>query len=70
VNKEIIVMTDKKRTFLRERRNEMGLTQEKVARELDISTTYYNQIETGSRNPKLKLAIKISEFFLLDIKKL
>jgi putative transcriptional regulator len=63
-------MENKKRTFLKERRKKMGLTQEQVAKGLEISTTYYNQIETGSRNPKLELAIKISEFFLLDIKKL
>ena len=63
-------MDNKKRTFLKERRKKMGLTQEQVAKELKISTTYYNQIEMGSRNPKLELAIKISEFFLLDIKRL
>lgn len=63
-------METKKRTFLKERRKKMGLTQEQVAKELNISTTYYNQIEMGSRNPKLELAIKISEFFLLDIKRL
>jgi putative transcriptional regulator len=63
-------MDNKKRTFLKERRKNMGLTQEQVAKKLEISTTYYNQIEMGSRNPKLELAIKISEFFLLDIKML
>ncbi|WP_430508374.1 helix-turn-helix transcriptional regulator [Rossellomorea marisflavi] len=59
-----------KRSYLKEKRKKMGLTQEQVAKKLGISITFYNQIENGTRNPKLKLALEIAEFFLLDVKML
>lgn len=46
---------------LRERR---GLSQAQLARELQISVSYLNQIENNKRDPSIKLAVRIAK--LLD----
>ncbi|NLJ94874.1 MAG: helix-turn-helix transcriptional regulator [Clostridiaceae bacterium] len=53
------------RDWLREKRNFLKLTQEEVAKQLDISRAHYTQIELGQRNPSPKLAKSISN--LLDV---
>lgn len=43
-----------------------GLTQEKLAEMLDISTEHLSRIETGSYRPSLVLMEKISEILQID----
>ncbi|WP_230868238.1 helix-turn-helix transcriptional regulator [Iocasia frigidifontis] len=45
------------------KRNKMKLTQAEVAKKLDITRAFYGHIETGKRNPTLKLAKKIADFY-------
>lgn len=40
------------RKYLISLRTEKGLTQKKIAQKLDISESYYNQIEKGERQKK------------------
>lgn len=47
-----------------------NLTQQEVAEVLGISRAYYGMIENGKRNPTLKLANNIANFFNEDIQKL
>lgn len=56
------------RIKLRQARKEKGLKREEVAREIGISRNFYSQIERGDRNPRFDYALKISEFFNLDIR--
>lgn len=49
--------------MLKELRIQRSLTQEQVAKALGITTSYYGMIEIGTRNPTLKLAKKIADFF-------
>ncbi|WP_018249812.1 helix-turn-helix transcriptional regulator [Orenia marismortui] len=44
-------------------RKKEDLTQKEVAELLDITRGYYGHIETGRRNPPLKLALKIANLF-------
>lgn len=50
------------RNKLIEKRNKIKLTQADVAKELDITRAFYDHIETGKRNPTLKLAKKLQTF--------
>lgn len=54
-----------KRDFLISARKNKGFTQFEIAQIVDINTASYCNIETGKRNPSVKLAKKISE--LLDL---
>ena len=50
-----------KQSFIRELRNyraTTGLTQEQLARALDISTSYLTQIEGGHKEPSAKILKK------------
>ncbi len=40
-----------------------GFTQKELANKLSITTSHFGMIETGVRNPSLKLAYKISKIF-------
>lgn len=44
-------------------RNNLGYTQQYVAKKLGITVSSYNMIENGRRNPSLVLAKKISLIF-------
>lgn len=44
-------------------RKNKGLTQKEVAEILGITRGYYGHIETGRRNPPLKLALNIGKLF-------
>jgi len=48
------------------RKNE-DLTQKEVAELLDITRGYYGHIETGRRNPPLKLALEIASLFEVKV---
>ena len=49
------------REIIRQKREEKGLSQTQLAKLLDISQPYMNQIETGKRNPTLPLLMKICD---------
>ncbi len=53
------------RDWLREKRLTLNLTQEQVAKKLNVSRAHYTQIELGQRNPSPKLAQSIGQ--LLDV---
>ncbi|WP_433377449.1 helix-turn-helix domain-containing protein [Streptosporangium sp. CA-115845] len=47
-------------------RREAGLSQERLANHLGVSTSLIGHIETGNRNPSLDLAARCDEFFKTD----
>lgn len=49
--------------YLKLLRKSHCLTQYELAKKLDISQTYYSQIETGQRKPSIALWHKIHDFF-------
>ncbi|MGN1442232.1 MAG: helix-turn-helix domain-containing protein [Acutalibacteraceae bacterium] len=51
---------------IKRERKVSGLTQEKLAEMLEISTEHLSRIETGSYRPSLLLIEKISEIFNID----
>ncbi|WP_421383678.1 helix-turn-helix domain-containing protein [Bacillus salacetis] len=51
------------REWLKQLREERGLTQESVAAGSFINRAYYSQIENGVRNPSYEVASKIAETF-------
>ena len=44
------------RDWLREMRTEKGMTQQEVAKQLDLSEAYYSYIESGERQKKMNIA--------------
>ena len=48
---------------LKELRKEMGLSQEKVAKALNLSRTTYASYEQGTREPNIEMIIKLCKFF-------
>lgn len=56
----------KLREWLKNKRLDNGLTQEKVAKAVDINRSYYNMIENGARTPRPILAKRIGELLSLD----
>jgi putative transcriptional regulator len=57
------------RIDLKNKRLGRSLTQREVADYLNISRTYYGQIENGDRRPGGKLAVRIADFFGVDVRK-
>ena len=47
--------------FIKERRSNLGLTQEEVAKRLGISQVAYGRYELGTREPNLDLIFRIAE---------
>lgn len=45
------------REYLISLRTEKGLTQKQIAKKLDISESYYNQIEKGERQKKMDITL-------------
>ena len=52
--------------FIKDRRQKLGLTQEEVAKRLEISQQAYSRYELGLREPNFTLILKISD--LLNFK--
>ena len=48
---------------LKELRQNIHYTQEKIANELNIARTTYRNYENGSREPSIDLLIKIADYF-------
>lgn len=55
------------RSKLKLARQERNLTQKNVAESIKISRNFYNQIENGSRNPRLEHALSISKLLDLEV---
>lgn len=57
------------RDWLKEQREKVNKTQEEIAKQLDITTSYYSLIEAGKRqNPMdLTLCTKLSKIFSIPI---
>jgi transcriptional regulator with XRE-family HTH domain len=63
----------KERTFgqvVRERRRQLDLTQEEVARRIATSTPYIGHLESGKRHPSDRVLSKLAEVLLLDKREL
>ncbi|MBH8601485.1 helix-turn-helix domain-containing protein [Thermoactinomyces sp. CICC 23799] len=54
------------RQKIKERRKELNLTQEQIARKLGKSRSWYTKIEIGIRNIKLDDLIKLSKALEVD----
>jgi len=55
--------TVKERTFgqvIRERRRQLGLTQQKVAEKIEASTPYVGHLEAGKRHPSDKIVARLA----------
>lgn len=55
---------------LKELRQSKGLTQEQLAKAIDITPSAITMYESGTRNPSVKILIKLSHFFNISIDKL
>lgn len=51
------------RKLLKEQRLNLGFTQLEVAQKVGIARTSYTNIENGTKDPSLKVAIRIKELF-------
>src|SRR5215467_14973769 len=63
----------KERTFgqvIRERRRQLDLTQEEVARRIRTSTPYVGHLESGKRHPSDKIVTRLAEVLGLDRREL
>ncbi len=56
-----------KRLILESKRANLGLSQEQVALALGISRPFYTQIENGTRDPSVKVALKIANYYGLSM---
>jgi transcriptional regulator with XRE-family HTH domain len=64
-----MIADDKTRNFgriIRERRHQLDLTQEEVARRIKTSIPYIGHLEAGIRRPALKFVLKLSAALKLD----
>lgn len=52
---------------LKQRREEIGKTQEQLAELLHISVTHEGKLEKGSRTPSVDLLIQISDYFSVSV---
>ena len=51
---------------IRERRRQLDLTQEEVARRIKTSVPYIGHLEAGKRHPSQKVVVKLSDALKLD----
>jgi transcriptional regulator with XRE-family HTH domain len=56
--------------IIRERRRQLDLTQEEVARRIRTSTPYVGHLESGKRHPSDKIVNRLSEVLGLDCREL
>ena len=54
------------RKWLVERRKSREMTQMDIAAKTGISRAYYTQLETGQRDPSIKVAIRLAEILDLE----
>lgn len=56
----------KERQWLIDRRKELKLRQVDIADQLDITRSFYTQIESGIRQPSVKVAKKLGKLLEID----
>ena len=63
---------DQKKTgcFLKQLRNEKGLTQEQLANEFGVAQRTVSRWETGSNMPDISMLVEIAEFYEVDIREI
>lgn len=54
-------------TVLKKLRKEKGISQEEIAKDLNISQRAYSYYETGEREPSIELIIDMAEYFQIPI---
>jgi DNA-binding XRE family transcriptional regulator len=59
-----------KRIWMKEKRAEMELNTREVAEHFGISSTHYNDIENGRRNPSVDLSLEMAKFFDVPLEQL
>ncbi len=67
------MVRSKQRNFgqvIRERRRQLDLTQEEVARRIKTSTPYVGHLESGKRHPSDKIVTRLAEVLALDRREL
>jgi transcriptional regulator with XRE-family HTH domain len=67
------MVRSKQRNFglvIRERRRQLDLTQEEVARRIKTSTPYVGHLESGKRHPSDKIVTRLAEVLGLDRREL
>ncbi len=52
--------------FIRERRRQLDLTQEEVARRIGVSTPYIGHLESDKRHPSYEALMRLADVLLLD----
>ncbi len=52
---------------IKQKRNQLGMTQEKVSERLDLSESYYSRIEAGNRVTSIETLMKIANFYNLSL---
>ena len=57
-------------SFLKELRNEKGLTQGQLAEQLNVSNRSVSRWETGSTLPDISILVELAEFYEVDIKEI
>ena len=55
---------------IREKREELGLSQEKLADRCDFDRTYISMLERGKRNPSLMNLLKLADGLETSVSKL
>ena len=55
---------------IRERRRKLDLTQQELARRIEMSMPYVALLETGARHPSDKVVVKLAEALALDPREL
>lgn len=56
--------------LIRERRRELDLTQEEVARRIKTSTAYVGHLESGKRHPSERVVARLSEVLGLEAREM
>ncbi len=56
--------------MIRERRRQLDLTQEEVARRISTSIPYVGHLEAGKRHPSEKIVLKLARVLALDAREL
>ena len=55
---------------LEEIRNKLGINQEELAKELEVSRQTISSLENGRYNPSILLAFKIARYFKMSIEQI
>ena len=66
MNKVAEAKTQSFGTVIRERRRQLDLTQEEVARRIKTSVPYIGLLEAGKRHPSQQVVVKLSDALKLD----